>query len=259
MIYGFTDTQQSPVIVGGEIQTIFDGVNLDENYEFETFNVSGRGLIAPYVDYTLKTGADGAWFNQANLEPREITVEARITGSTKEDARRVYEDINRVLFRKKAKLRFTDDPNYYFTALFSGVKSPIEDSNELIVDLYFLCLDPWKYGDPLPNGGTIPEQIVYPTVPDQIKVTLTAPASQVKITNPRTGDNIVLKGTYTAGQVITIEFGDRPKVLLGTGQNIMNHLDILSDFELFEVLGGDTLVVTPTGATLQVVTRERLL
>ncbi len=259
MAYEFTDTNATPTYTPG-VQTIFGGVNIDEALQgkFETLNVTGRGLIAPEVLYTERVGADGAWLDSANLPVREIDVEARITGASNEEARAVYNELNRLLHGGIKALKFSDEPGFTFQAIAGQIKEPKEDQNTLIANIIFLCLDPWKYSEPIASGATIPASIDYPTIPDQIKLTLTAATTQVKVTNPRTGKNIVLNGGYSAGQIITLIFGETPQILLGS-VSAMTHLNILSDFELFDVLGNDSLTVTPPGTLIEVTIRRRQL
>ena len=260
MMYEFVDTNERAKRGIGAIQTIFNDINLDEYLidSFKTLNVTGRGLIAPEIEYTDKVGGAGAWFDSIRLPAREIILQAKITATSNEESRRTYNQINRILNVGVRRLEFTDESESYFMAALAGISEETENSNDIVVEISFMCSDPYKYGDVVKTSSVVPSDVVYPTTPDKVTVTLASAVTSVKVTNQMTGDNFVINGNYASGDVITFEFMDDP-VINQNGASILDELDIASDYETFNVLAGDVVSVVPSSATLEIELRRKLL
>ncbi|MEF2293147.1 distal tail protein Dit [Virgibacillus dokdonensis] len=135
------------------IQTIFNGINLDEQLtdetgSFMTLTVTGRGNIKQNIKTTQVPGMDGALeTDKTTFDAREITVKYKISDSTNEGFRSRVNQLNNVLRGSKRQLRFTDEDAFYYATLSENT-IPEENKNELICELTFLCSNPYKYGQP---------------------------------------------------------------------------------------------------------------
>lgn len=258
-MYNFVDINQAAEAASG-LQTIYNGVNLDESSEaFTTLNVTGRSLLAPDISYTNKPAGAGGWINRIDMPVRSITVQARISLDTEAELQDYYSWLSRAFaVDEEKRLSFSDRPGYHYKAVLNSVSRTKEDSRELIYDLTFLCLDPYLYADDITviTDGNVPSNIIMPTLPEEIIFASSGVASQLKITNAATGRNIVLKTAITASSEISMVWN--PPMIKANGQSIMNTLDIKSDFEEFELTAGDAIVKDAAGA-ITIKVREKLL
>src|SRR5690606_20373076 len=133
------------------IQTVFNGINLDEeltdeNGSFITLTVSGRSNLTQKINTIEVPGMDGLIEQDgAKLEPREITVKYKISDRTNEGFRKRLDKLNSLLEGSKRELTFTDeDALFYATLLTNDITE--EESNNLVGTITFLCSDPFKYG-----------------------------------------------------------------------------------------------------------------
>lgn len=152
-MYGFVDTipGSGTGSTSLSIQTVFNGINLDEeltdeNGSFITLTVSGRSNLTQKINTIEVPGMDGLIEQDgAKLEPREITVKYKISDRTNEGFRKRLDKLNSLLEGSKRELTFTDeDALFYATLLTNDI--PEEESNNLVGTITFLCSDPFKYG-----------------------------------------------------------------------------------------------------------------
>lgn len=152
-MYGFVDTipGSGTGSTSLSIQTVFNGINLDEeltdeNGSFITLTVSGRSNLTQKINTIEVPGMDGLIEQDgAKLEPREITVKYKISDRTNEGFRKRLDKLNSLLEGSKKELMFTDeDALFYATLLTNDI--PEEESNNLVGTITFLCSDPFKYG-----------------------------------------------------------------------------------------------------------------
>ncbi|WGG44169.1 distal tail protein Dit [Rossellomorea sp. DA94] len=138
------------------IQTIFNGINLDElltdkNGSFTTLTVTGRSNINNRLNTFEVPGRDGLMeSNEYTRREKEIVVKYQMSDKTNEGFRVRYNRLNDLLSGIKKALMFTDE-NYIFYSTLSVNDVPEENSNSLVGTLTFLCADPNKYG-PERNG-----------------------------------------------------------------------------------------------------------
>ncbi|RFA36233.1 hypothetical protein CAI16_05445 [Virgibacillus dokdonensis] len=151
-MYKFVDPNETGVSSSSlSIQTIFNGIKLDEQLTDETGNfmtltVTGRGNIKQNIKTTQVPGMDGALeTDKTTFDVREITVKYKISDSTNEGFRSRVNQLNNVLRGSKKMLQFTDEDKFYYATL-SENSIPEEDKNELVCELTFLCSNPYKYG-----------------------------------------------------------------------------------------------------------------
>ncbi|WP_433956998.1 distal tail protein Dit [Cytobacillus horneckiae] len=150
-MYRFVDTVPTGEPQGAllSLQTIFNGINLDElltddNGRFVTISVGGRGILerrlmtrdAPYQNGLKEKGF--------TYDVREIPVKFLIEDKTSHGLRERFNTLNAYLLGSKKRIEFTDE-DAYFIATLKGGDVPDEDSNSLEGILHFVCTDPAKY------------------------------------------------------------------------------------------------------------------
>src|SRR5699024_411147 len=149
-MYGFVDTIDKGKNAPLSIQTIFNGVNLDDELTdekgmFRTLQVSGRENSTRRVHTFEIPHRDGVVEESSNVyEPKNPYVLFRISDKTNEGFRARMNRLNSLLKVGKSPLEFTDEP-HYFEAVFHELEMPEEESNDLIGTIHFLCSDPHKY------------------------------------------------------------------------------------------------------------------
>lgn len=264
MLYKFTPLDQPPQKQENPLQVIFGGINLEDDFQsaFRVLNVSGRGLISPEVKMTQRVGADGVWLDSVRLPSRVIGVEAVLKAPDQMDWAYLLSAAVQAFYGDVRPLRFTDNPYYFYHAVFTGAKEFKDDRFQRIVTFNFLCVDPYAYGVDvlITYDGFIPHEIKMPTAPELLKVTLAGATDQLKITNTTTGRNIVLDTdmSFSANDVFEFRWGERPSITRNN-QSVLPLLSIDSDFEHFTVKAHDQIVVTPNTATFEVHAREKVL
>ena len=122
----------------------------NEDGTFFVANTTGRDVLDFHHETANIKGRDGQYLYGATYKEREIEIQVRLTGYTDLGMRKQYERLNRLLFSRQAKkLEFGDDGERYYKAIFSKVKKPeLEDANDTVIKLHFVCYDPFKYTEP---------------------------------------------------------------------------------------------------------------
>lgn len=243
MAYEFVQLNEEPNIVNG-LTTTFNDTLLDGEY-FRTLNVSGRGIVVPEVGLTEKTIADGAWVEYIRYPSRTIEVEARITAT---DLREAYRSINSIIGKRLGQLVFSDDPDYYYSAILTGVDAPKEDSYSMITTLEFTCPDPFKYAV-LETGfwGAVPEDFELATTPDRIIFTANEASAQdggFRVTNVTTGQSIRVEFDVLAGDEVLIRWSPVRDIMVNS-LSVYSSMSLSSDFESFRIQAGDEIAVLP--------------
>lgn len=165
-MYGFVDTLPgSAQSASLSLQTVFDGINLDEELtdedgSFITLTVSGRSNTTYRRNIIPIPGMEGAW-EDANgyQDPRSITVKFKIKDKTNNGFRERLKRLNSLLVGSKKVLTFTDEDALFYASL-EELELPEEESNDLVGNLHFICPDPFSYGPEktrhlLPDVSTI--------------------------------------------------------------------------------------------------------
>jgi predicted phage tail component-like protein len=98
-------------------------------------------------NYFSIPGVPGALLDSTETDVRVIPVEVNISAETADELRKVSEDFAAWLITEEPKeLIFDDEPDRIYYAAVDGSF----DSDEIVADgfgmIYFLCLDPYKYG-----------------------------------------------------------------------------------------------------------------
>lgn len=147
-MYQFIEITEGGQATSLGLQTLFDGINLDEILTnqygtFKTLNVTGRAIVDRQVS-AIDQGRHGARERSVTLEPRTISVHFRLCSDSNENFREAFNELNRVLIGSQKELSFTDEEAFFYATLKS-FDNPTEDTNDLIGVLEFVCNDPFKY------------------------------------------------------------------------------------------------------------------
>lgn len=251
MANNFVDINQSPdPLSGGSIKTTFNTLMLDDfDGTFRTLNVSGRGIITPSVSLTPKVGGDGAWLDSVRLPERIIKVEAQVSTD-----HATMKWLNNLLHTGVRELSFSDEPDLYYEAIFTGVSDYVDNKWRRIIVLTFTCLSPYKLGMMKTTSSHISSGYLHPVKPVKVTATVTKAGNQVVI-NADGSPSIVLVGAVSVGNVYVIQWQD-PMVTLN-GANASQRMSIASDYESVRWINGS--VITSSQATLSIEYQERTL
>lgn len=248
-MYTFNDTIRGTPTFNSGLEVRFGDVSLNRemNNEDGTFfvaNTTGRDVLDFHHETATIKGKDGQYLYGATYKEREIEIQVKLTGFTDSGMRKQYERLNRLLFSRKAKkLVFGDDSGRHYKAIFSKVKKPeLEDANDTVIKLHFICHDPFKYTE---SKTATTNKIIYngdfPTEP--ILRLTTQAASEIRILHLETQRYIRLKATYIQGSNLLVNCETREITL--NGRNELMNFDMVNSryFKLqkgvntFQVIG----------------------
>lgn len=264
MGYKFNDFGQAVKPTPLSIRPIIDGAEADlyfaqEGFTFTTISVSGRGNTSYRTEITETNGNDGGLLRSKDLASRTIVIRALVTAKSNEAYRKGLEWINKTMYHVNIhKLKFTDDMKHTFYGVCQRVEDEGEKFNKQIIEIEFLCNDPFKYTDEalvqISSGLSITLDTDFAIIPEQILLMFptTAGATSFTLTNATTGKKIVFSQSTTAttSTVYIRQLDD----FIGnySGVNKLDGLNVFySDFDDFKVNNGDILTVSPSG-TIQI-------
>lgn len=266
MTYKFVDFGQKAESTPLSIRSIIRGNEMEtylktDEFSFTTLSVSGRGSTSYSPDIIEIPNRHGGLFRETRLDSRTIVIRALVRATTNEAYREGMSKLNAYfLDLTNVSLRFTDDPAHTYYGVPIRVEDEGEQSNRQIVELEFLCADPFKY--------TATKEITYSTatkleldtdikiLADVIELTFasTAEASDFTLTNNTTGKSIVFKGTAVSP---VIQIKQRYDFIgSANGSNKINGLQIkYSDFDDLTIKKGDVLWASPAPQQIKITYR----
>lgn len=230
----------------------FNGVLIDQAIDgYTTINVSGRGLLNRFVSVADIPGRDGSYVLDSRLGSRRITVYYIMKAPDSKTFLERMQQLHDLLSSDEDVLFKFGDEDYHRFGRLVEASDPPRDQLEGQGSFVLYCSDPYRYTaeedvafSPVPSGFALD------TTPASMTLTVGTGTNQIKVTNTTTGKNIVLDGTYAAGDVITLTWGMSPTIKRGLNEDILDHLNILSDFEVFTFKSGESITVTPSDAVL---------
>lgn len=254
MSYEFKDFGQTAVNNPLSIRSIVSGKTLDflyrnDGFMFTTLTVEGRGVTKYDVDATVVYGRDGAVQRNRQLQPRTIIVRALVSSYSNEKYREGMSKLNAYLYANVIhSLKFTDDVAHTYYGTCIRVEDQGETSNKQVIEIEFVCNDPYKYTDPMSYTITSasPMQLNtdVPIIADSITV---HGSSAFTLMNTATKHQIVFSGT---GSPIQIR---QKQDFIGTpnGSSQMKGLNITySDFDQLRVHNGQVLWASPAPSSI---------
>lgn len=226
-MYIFNDTTKGTPTFNSGLEVQFGGVSLNQemNNEDGTFfvaNTTGRDVLDFHHETANIKGRDGQYLYGATYKEREIEIQVRLTGYTDLGMRKQYERLNRLLFsRKPQKLVFGDDAERYYNAVFYKVKKPeLEDANDTVIKLHFMCYDPFKYTEPKTvTTSTVDYQGDFPTEP--ILRLTTQESYEIRILHLESQKYIRLISTYIQGSNLLVNCETR-EITLNDRNELIN-------------------------------------
>ena len=258
MVYEFKDFGQTAEPSPLSIRTIIDGIELDYEltfggFSFTTTSVSGRGRVTYRNDVDEVYGRAGGLHRKTTLSTRSIVVTAKVSARSNELYREGMSALLNLLESQEVhSIKFTDDMAYTFYGSTVSVNDEGEKSNKQVIEIEFLCSDPFKYSDEkittVSNAETLSIDSEFPVVPEEIEITFgsAADAKSFSLNNTTTDMRIVYDHTGSASST-TVRIRQKDDYIGYTSS--VNHLDALniaqSHFDEFTVVSGDQLVVTP--------------
>lgn len=230
----------------------FDGVAL-ETTGVRVLSVDGRHKLENDIILYPKILQDGAVFVRSRRQPRPLTIQVLVEGTSDQD---LFTKIDTILgkVRSASDLVFADMANYHFGVVFvSYSMSEHTVSNQVMLNMDFICPDPNIYKTAVNLGPG--KSIIIPTntvkLPSRPKITFTATLTNSYIRNNR-GQTIHLVN-LSAGDVVVIDLtADEPFVTVN-GNVRYGVIDVNGDFGLFTVKPGDTITA---GENITIVYRE---
>src|SRR5690625_1913485 len=151
-MYGFVDTTETATNQGMSIQTVYNGINLDEALtddegSFTTLTVAGRGNLNRRINLIDVEGRDGSIeTGNTTTDIRTPIIKFKITDKTTAGFRDRISRLKDMAQGNRLKLEFTDEEVFYYATL-SELEIPEEESNDLVCTLTFICSDPYAYSN----------------------------------------------------------------------------------------------------------------
>lgn len=241
----------------------FDGEYLEGIVPgYNTISVSGRETMKMNISSSGElSGHDGEIFESANVMGREIIVTYSLVSKTAEEFRYAYDLLKHTIMRREpVDVFFADDLKYTYKAIVSEVSEVEAGVNTVVGEIVLFCPDPYKYNAEASfkglNEAMVRLHLSQPVRP-VIELVMHAGGTKITVTNTRSGNKIILDGSYSTGQTILIDATEG--IVTRNGQSIIKHLNVMeSDFFHFTVQDRDTISVTPS-ANVTIRTREKVL
>lgn len=248
-MYKFRNLNETGVETKLSINTVIDGINLDDTFKFfTTLNVSGRSNLIREIETTeLKQSNNNEdylkiknKFLSSSIEGRTIEIEFKLKNCNLKDNkefRRNAEKLIYMLNKEQVEIKFTDDIEYSFFGTCREISLPKEDRNSLVCTAFYEITDPFKYTDIKEkelSEGTIfnlDNFEYYQPLILNIDLIANTDTNKLVMTNINTGRRLQLNGNYTKGQKINI--GDIE--ITSQGRNITDNLDLNADWEDFYI------------------------
>lgn len=147
-MYNFVDTTtgsaSSSALPAEALQ--INGAYIENEIEgYRTLYVLGRELTEAEITELQIGQMDGSEYRNSRIVSRSITVGYQLLTDSPEDFREKFNELNKILNQKEAKLIFADEPDKYFIGTKSEVGDVKEGRLNVTGEFVFYCCDPYKY------------------------------------------------------------------------------------------------------------------
>ena len=147
-MYNFVDTTtgsaSSSALPAEALQ--INGAYIENEIEgYRTLYVLGRELTEAEITELQIGQMDGSEYRNSRIVSRSITVGYQLLSDSPEDFREKFNELNKILNQKEAKLIFADEPDKYFIGTKSEVGDVKEGRLNVTGEFVFYCCDPYKY------------------------------------------------------------------------------------------------------------------
>ncbi|SIT91740.1 distal tail protein Dit [Edaphobacillus lindanitolerans] len=230
-MYEFVKATDAPQTKTATIQTVFDGVNLDEvltdsTGEFRTTKVLGRSNYHARLSPVEIPGRAGTQLAESVQDAGELKIFFKVKDQTSRGLQRRLDRLRGMLTGIDRPVMFTDEDSVYYGTLES-LEIPDEVSNDVTGEFTLYRADPLKYGTeysmPINSEGTVVQN----------KGTAEAlPVFSFNVTEPSTMIEIASEDDYMAiGRPLSVEdtpyqrqkrlIWDEARSLVGWGASII--------------------------------------
>ena len=279
-IYKFVDINETALERENIIDVFIDGTNLDRVVPgYSTLNVYGREVIGRNISTTNyqiskinnKTSIRGRRkavqtnkFGFSSLPSRTLTIEYLMECQTEQEILRRFNDLIYYANREQVQISFSDDGDFYYVGTLSNFNELEANKFSFISNFTYECIDPYKY------RKTLKKFIIEPRTQKEFNYIgkYESDVEEIRSFVSKDMDNLTIKN-ITSGAVIKINNPNHEviDVILDikngevrdtSGKNLIDKLDIFSDFEDFAVNYRDELYSNSYKST-EVYFREKVL
>ena len=233
----------------------FNGNYIEEEIpSYQTFKVTGREVISN--ELILEDVHEGTITLDNRLPQRELEVTYVLKRTTSEQLQADYKALRKLLTtNEQVPITFSDDPDTVYFGRLSAMDTVPDDSNTIVSTFVIHCDTPYKFSDLVTTNGSVEIDTFYPTLPEQITLTIDSTTNNIEITNG--SERITATGTFNAGSEVVIEFDKEEVTMTVNGTEATYMIDLQSDLENFVLKQGQT--VTSEQGTIELRMRERWL
>lgn len=260
-MYGFNQPNKIAYPFESKLQTIFNGVNLDEKIAgYKTLAVYGRELAQKEILYLTETYMEfDNRYIDSNYMEREITVRYEIQANTIKEFREIFEQLNFYLSKPNSKVTFTDDREFYYTCTLGAIEMIDINSLRLQSSFSLIAINPFKRSVEseilsFDKRGKMKKVTLYPVELENIMIRFKEPTDKLILRNETTGKRIILDNSFISGEKILINFKDG-KIIGRGNKDYMEYLELTSNWEDFEISYND-LISSNANTNIQIEYRE---
>lgn len=279
-IYKFVDINETAPQREDIINVFIDGANLDRVVPgYSTLNVYGREVIGRNISTTnyqiskvnKKTSVRGKRkavqtnrFSFSSLPSRTLTIEYLMECETEQEILRRFNDLIYYTNREQVPISFSDDEDFYYIGTLSNFNELEANKFNFISNFTFECIDPYKY------RKTLKKFVIEPRTQKEFNYIgkYESDVEEIRAFISKDMDNLMVKN-ITSGTFIKINNPNHEviDVILDikngevrdtSGRNLIDKLNIFSDFEDFAVNYRDELYLNSYKNT-EVYFREKVL
>lgn len=233
----------------------FNGTIIDNELEgYRTLKVSGRETISN--ELVVESTHEGDITLDSHLPSRSIQITYEMKAETNELFQEKYKALRKLLTtNEEVSIKFADEPTTVYSGRLSAFGDVPDDKNHIVSTFTIHCDSPYKFSDLVTTDGSVTIDTFYPTLPEQIVLTIDSTTNNIEITNG--SKRITATGTFNAGSEVVIEFDKEEVTMTVNGTEATYMIDWQSDLENFLLEQGQA--VTSEQGTIELRVRERWL
>ena len=256
-MYEFNDmkiNQASGTFIPSEAIT-FNNVLLDTQIGgYQTLSVSGRDNLSQTILTDPVDGMDGLMYRGKKINEKAITVRYMIKSNSPEELIQIMDELKYYLRHEEAYFSFEDEKDFEYIGTVSEIIGIPEGHLTGVGTFTLLLSKPFKFKKAERITSSVPNVVRYPVIPVEIIVIRNASGNSIRICNTTQDLEIGLSGSFDANTPIFIY----PKDSTIKRNNVerAEWLEWTSDLENFFLHAGDSISITPTGATLEITFRR---
>lgn len=221
---------------------------------YETLKVSGRETIG--VELISEPTHEGVVTIDERLPHRELTITYNLQADNGTEFQERFKELRKLLTtNEQVPIKFKDEPDTFYFGRLSAMQTVPDDSNIIISTFTIHCDSPYKFSDLVTTDGSVTIDTFYPTLPEQITLTIDGTTNKIEITNG--SERITATGTFNAGSEVVIEFDKEEVTMTVNGSEATYMIDFQSDLENFVLKQGQDVTCEQGDITLKM--RERWL